>query len=263
LKRQEADVRREELCARVREELDIDLAEVYESYEYQEQDWQAVEDQIAELRGKIDRLGNINLGAIEEQKELEERHEFLRSQAEDLARSRDKLEALIGRLNKECETRFIATFQDVRGHFQELFKKLFGGGKADLLLEDPDDVLESGIDILVRPPGKELQNITLLSGGEKTMTCIALLLAVFRSRPSPFTILDEVDAALDETNNERFNRIIREFLDLSQFIVITHSKRTMTIADALHGVTMQEAGVSQRVSVKFDDHQLGVTHAVA
>jgi chromosome segregation protein len=134
---------------------------------------------------------------------------------------------------------------------------LFGGGKADIMLEQPPegqpmDVLETGIDIQARPPGKELQNISLMSGGEKTMTAIALLLAIFRSRPSPFAVMDEVDAALDEANNERFNRIVKEFLDESQFLIITHSKRTMTIADVLYGVTMQEAGVSKRVSVKFD-----------
>lgn len=260
---QEVTVRREELCSRVRDELSIDLAEVYLSYQYEEQDWVAVETEIADLRGKIDRLGNVNLDAITEQGELEERHAFLKSQLDDLTDSKGRLDELIDRLNEECRTRFASTFEEVRKHFQELFKKLFGGGRADILLDDPEDVLESGIDIIVRPPGKELQNIMLLSGGEKSMTCIALLLAVFRSRPSPFTILDEVDAALDEANNERFNRIVKEFLSYSQFIVITHSKRTMTIADVMYGVTMQEAGVSKLVSVKFDEEQRGASHAVA
>ncbi len=136
-----------------------------------------------------------------------------------------------------------------------MFRKLFGGGKADLVLDPScEDVLEAGIDIYVRPPGKELQNISLLSGGEKALTAIALLLSVFKTRPSPFLLLDEVDAALDEANNERFNRLVTEFLELSQFIVITHSKRTMQIADTLYGVTMQEPGVSRRVSVRFEDH---------
>ena len=160
-------------------------------------------------------------------------------------------------MNQECRERFTQTFEAVRLHFQELFRKLFGGGKADVMFEEPApgqplDVLEAGIEIHARPPGKELQRISLMSGGEKSMTAIALLLAIFRSRPSPFTILDEVDAALDEANNERFNRIIHEFLELSQFIIITHSKRTMSHADVLYGITMQEAGVSKRVSVKFD-----------
>jgi chromosome segregation protein len=141
----------------------------------------------------------------------------------------------------------------VAGHFSALFKKLVGGGRAELTLMDPNDILECGIEIMARPPGKEPQSISLLSGGEKTMTAIALLLAVFESRPSPFVLLDEVDAALDEANNVRFNHVIQEFVKHSQFIVITHSKRTMSIADVLYGITMQEAGVSKRVSVRFED----------
>lgn len=254
---QEVRIRIEELVSRVREELSIDLAESYASYEHQDQDWSAVEAEIEELKGKIKRLGNVNLDAIDEQEELEKRSEFLGGQRDDLRRSQRQLQELIEQLNNECRERFAATFEAVRGYFQDLFRKLFGGGKADVMLEEPGegqtlDVLEAGIEIQARPPGKELQSISLLSGGEKTMTAIALLLAIFRSRPSPFAILDEVDAALDEANNERFNRIVGEFLDKSQFVIITHSKRTMTIADVLYGVTMQEAGVSKRVSVKFD-----------
>lgn len=254
---QSVRIHTEELTARIREELGIDLAEVYASYSHEEQDWQALEAQIEELKEKIRRLGNVNLDAIAEQEELEKRAEFLANQRDDLRASRKQLAELIEQLNQECRQRFSETFETVRANFQELFRKLFGGGKADVILEQPPegvpmDVLETGIEIQAKPPGKELQSISLMSGGEKTMTAIALLLAIFRSRPSPFAIMDEVDAALDEANNVRFNQIVKEFLDQSQFLIITHSKRTMTIADVLYGVTMQEAGVSKRVSVKFD-----------
>ena len=141
----------------------------------------------------------------------------------------------------------------IRTHFQELFRKLFGGGMADIVLEDEVDILESGIEIIARPPGKELRSISLMSGGEKTMTAVALLLAVFRSKPSPFCLLDEVDAALDEANIGRFTDVLREFLDKSQFIIVTHSKKTMACADVLYGITMQESGISKQVAVRFED----------
>ncbi len=254
---QEARIRTEDLLGRVRDELNIDLAEVYLNYQHEDQDWAALEAEIEELKEKIRRLGNVNLDAIAEQEELEKRAEFLVTQRDDLRHSRRQLEELIDDLNKECRERFTTTFEAVRKHFQDMFRKLFGGGKGDIMLEQPPDgqpfdVLEAGIEIQARPPGKELQSISLMSGGEKTMTAIALVLAIFQSRPSPFAVLDEVDAALDEANNERFNRIVRDFLEHSQFLVITHSKRTMTIADVMYGVTMQEAGVSKRVSVRFD-----------
>lgn len=251
---QEARVRLEDLTARVLEELSVDLAVQYEGYTPdQEEDWPAVEAEIEELRQKIERLGNVNLDAIAEQDEVEQRLTFLTSQCGDLKNSEKQLLELIEKLNHESRQRFIDTFNAVVPHFQSLFKRLFGGGKAELILMDPNDVLECGIEITAKPPGKEPKSISQLSGGERTMTTIALVLAVFRSRPSPFVLLDEVDAALDEANNVRFNTIIREFTELSQFIVITHSKRTMSIADVLYGVTMQEAGVSKRVSVRFDE----------
>ena len=149
----------------------------------------------------------------------------------------------------------MTTFTAVQQQFAGLFKRLFGGGRAELILQDPNDVLECGIDIVARPPGKEPQSISLLSGGERTMTAIALLMAVFKSRPSPFVLMDEVDAALDEANNVRFNHVVQDFATGSQFIVITHSKRTMAIADVMYGITMQEAGVSKKVSVRFDDER--------
>jgi len=252
IKLHESGVRRDELVSRVYEELKLDLADLYNNYEHDDQDWAAVEQEIADLKQKIERLGNINHDAIAEQQELEERQQFLTDQRDDLDGARKQLDALIEELNGLCVTRFVEAFEAIRENFRELFRKLFGGGKAEIILEDPENVLECGIEIMARPPGKETQSITLMSGGEKSMTAIALLMSIFRSRPSPFAILDEVDAALDEANNERFNGIIREFLDKSQFIVITHSKRTMGIADQMYGVTMQEPGVSTRVSVKFD-----------
>jgi chromosome segregation protein len=267
-------LRLETLVQRTMEDLQIDLLEVERKSREQgtgdsrqrqvtaeaeqqpqpeEIDWAAVEAEIAELRGKIERLGNVNLEAINEMAELEERLTFLSAQQKDLAESKRQLEELITRLNEESKRRFVEAFELVRTHFQELFRKLFGGGKADLVLTNPEDVLESGVDILARPPGKELQSISLLSGGEKALTAMSLVMAVFLSKPSPFTILDEADAALDEANNDRFTRLLREFLVYSQFIVISHSKRTMAIADVLYGVTMQEAGVSKRVAVRFSD----------
>ena len=247
----ETNVRRDDLIARVSEELGIDLAERYDQYEHEDQDWEAVETEIAELRGKMERLGNVNLGAIDELAEIEVRHAFLTSQRDDLTSSHRQLEQLIERLNAESKERFKSSFIEIRDNFRTLFRKLFGGGRADVVLEDSEDVLECGIEILAQPPGKELQAISLMSGGEKSMTAIALLMSIFMTRPAPFAIMDEVDAALDEANNDRFNRIIQEFVTKSQFLVITHSKWTMNIADRLYGVTMQEPGVSTRVSVEL------------
>jgi chromosome segregation protein len=248
----QATVHRDNLSARVREELGVDLAERMAGYLHREdRDWTQVEAEIAELRQKMERLGHVNLDAIAELKELEERFEFLSSQRHDLTESRRQLEQLIAQLNEESKERFRATLDQIREHFRGLFRRLFGGGRADIILEDPEQLLECGIEIVAQPPGKDLQVISLMSGGEKSMTAIALLMSIFKCRPAPFAILDEVDAALDEANNERFNRILREFVQDVQFIVITHSKWTMNIADRLYGITMQEPGVSTRVSVEF------------
>ncbi|MHC4622965.1 MAG: chromosome segregation protein SMC [Planctomycetota bacterium] len=245
------DVRNQDLVDRVQEELQINLVEAYESYERSHVDWEQIREEIGELRGKIERLGNVNVDAIEQQEELEKRHSFLSGQVEDLNKSKTQLQQLINRLNKQSRERFSTTFEEIRIHFQQIFRKLFGGGKADILLEDSEDVLEAPIEIIARPPGKETRSISLLSGGEKSMTAIALLFAIFKTKPSPFCFLDEIDAALDEANNERFNLMLREFQKGSQFIIITHSKRTMSVADVLFGVTMQTRGVSKKISVRF------------
>lgn len=248
----ETKVRQDELVGRILDELGVDLSQRYNAYEPEEQDWEKVETEIADLRQKLSRLGNVNLDAIHELEELQERHTFLTTQRDDLAESQRQLEQLIEKLNQESRERFSAMFEEIRENFRGLFRKLFGGGKADIILEDPEDILECGIEIVAQPPGKDLQSISLMSGGEKSMTAIALLMSIFKARPAPFAFLDEVDAALDETNNDRFNMIVKEFVEHSQFIVITHSKRTMGIADQLYGITMQEPGISTRVSVQLN-----------
>jgi chromosome segregation protein len=245
------EVRTQTLVERVQEELQIDLVQSYEDYRDEEVDWDKVREEIAELRGKIERLGNVNMDAIDEQESLDKRYNFLSNQLEDLNTSRASLQQLIGRLNKKSREKFRETFEEIRVHFQQIFRKLFGGGKADIVLEDAEDILEAGIEVTARPPGKETRSISLLSGGEKALTAIALLFAVFKTKPSPFCFLDEIDAALDEANNERFNMLIREFKKDSQFIIITHTKRTMSIADVLFGITMQTRGVSKKISVSF------------
>ncbi len=249
------EVRHQDLIERVRDELQIDLAEAYKDYTDQQVDWEGIREEIATLRGKIERLGNVNVDAIDEQEALENRHEFLSTQVQDLNSSRGQLQQLINRLNKKSREKFQETFEEIRGHFQEIFRKLFGGGKADVILEDAEDILDAGIEVIARPPGKETRSISLLSGGEKSMTALALLFSVFKAKPSPFCFLDEVDAALDEANNERFNMLVRDFQKDSQFIIITHAKRTMSIADVLFGITMQVRGVSKKISVRFGEYE--------
>ncbi len=248
------EVRQQDLVERVREELQIELADAYAERTTDDVNWEQVKGEINELRGKIERLGNVNLDAIEEQTTLDERHTFLANQVQDLNESKTQLQQLINRLNKQSREKFVETFEQIRANFQQIFRKLFGGGKADIVLEDADDVLEAGIEVIAKPPGKETRSISLLSGGEKSMTALALLFSVFRSKPSPFCFLDEVDAALDEANTERFTMLLREFQKESQFIIITHTKRTMSIAEVLFGVTMQMQGVSKKISVRFDDY---------
>jgi len=226
-------------------------------------DWDAVARQVETLQKRLDEMGVVNLVAIEEYEEAEQRHQFLSQQYEDLVRAKAQLLEVIQRINTETRQMFLETFEQIRRNFAELFAEVFGGGTADLRLVDENDVLESGIEILARPPGKKLQTISLLSGGEQTMTAVALLFAIYQVKPSPFCVLDELDAPLDEANIGRFLRILQRFLTHSQFIIITHNKRTISMADVLYGVTMEERGVSKIVSVRFRREDGTVTTAQA
>ena len=220
-------------------------------------DWDAVARQVEALQKRLDEMGAVNLVAIEEYEEAEQRHQFLTQQYEDLVQAKARLLEVIQRINSETRQMFLETFEQIRRNFAALFTEVFGGGSADLRLMDESDVLESGIEILARPPGKKLQTISLLSGGEQTMTAVALLFAIYQVKPSPFCVLDELDAPLDEANIGRFLRILQRFLNHSQFIIITHNKRTISMADVLYGVTMEERGVSKIVSVRFRREDAG------
>jgi len=211
------------------------------------------ERRMQELRRLIEEIGEVNLTAIEEYQELEARFNFLSVQQEDLRQSLEGLQTAITKINRTTRKRFRETFDQINGKFQEVFPRLFRGGRAELQLTDEQDLLETGIDIVVQPPGKKLQNVNLLSGGEKALTAVALIFSIFLIKPSPFCILDEVDAPLDDVNIGRFNEMVKEMSEISQFIIITHNKRTMQIADTLYGVTMEEPGVSKLVSVRINE----------
>ncbi len=206
---------------------------------------------VQELRDKLERMGQVNVLAVEQAQELEERHTFLTAQRQDLLDSISELDQAIRKIDRASRERFQEAFQIINQHFGEMFKQLFGGGTGGLSLLDEEDLLESGIDIMAQPPGKRLQNVLLLSGGEKALTAIALLFAIFQYKPSPFCILDEVDAPLDDANIGRFVSMLEGLKEQTQFVLITHSRKTMSIADQLYGVTMEEPGVSKLVSVRF------------
>jgi chromosome segregation protein len=207
---------------------------------------------VAELRGRLQKMGEVNLMAIDEYTALEQREAFLTSQSNDLHQAREALLGVIQRSDKRIREMFMETFEKVSEYFGHYFRRLFNGGQARIYLIDEDDPLETGIEIEARPPGKKPTSISLLSGGESAMTAVALLFAIFKAKPSPFCVLDEVDAPLDDANIGRFVTLLEEFTDQSQIVVITHNKQTMARADALYGVTMKERGVSQLVSVKLN-----------
>ncbi len=241
----------EDLAARWKELLDPTL------------DFEAARANVAELKDKMARLGEVNMAAIEELAEVTQRHDFLATQKADLENTLDQLKDAIAKINRTSKEKFLETFNKVNENFQVLFPKLFRGGKAHLVLTNEDDLLESGVDIIAMPPGKKLQNMNLLSGGEKALTAVSLIVAIFLVRPTPFCVLDEVDAPLDEANVGRYNDIVREMAASTQFIVITHNKRTMAVCDALYGITMEEPGVSKCVSVKFNGEAMQVPVADA
>jgi len=210
---------------------------------------------ITDLRTQLDNMGPVNLDAVHEYDELEERYKFLEAQNNDLTNSRRELLDVIAQINSTTRKLFGETFAQVRINFREMFAELFGGGRADLSLLDDNDPLNCGIEITAKPPGKQLQSVSLLSGGERSMVAVALLFAIYMVRPSPFCILDEVDAAMDEGNINRFIRVLERFVEQSQFIIITHNKRTIAKANVLYGVTMEERGVSKLVGMKLTTPQ--------
>lgn len=215
----------------------------------------AYEHVIAEIRTKIEAMGPVNLVAIEEYQEHEERYAFLTGQQQDLINAKDQLMEMIKKINLTTSELFATTFAKINENFQVMYERLFNGGSAKLVMVTEDDVLESGIDIIARPPGKRLQSVSLLSGGERTMTAVALLFSIYLIKPSPFCLLDELDAALDESNIGRFVNVLGDFLKMSQFIVITHNRRTIAAASVIYGVTMQESGISRTVSMKFAEYE--------
>lgn len=255
LNSRELRLERRALQDRLREDYGIEIANLHVEHETEAEVEQReqVEEEITTLRTKINNIGAVNMEALGELNDLEARFNVLSAQFDDLTNAKETLERIIQRINADSRRLFLETLEQIRVNFQALYRQSFGGGQADIILEEGVDVLEAGVEIITSPPGKPLINISLLSGGEKALTAVSLLLAIFQFRPSPFCILDEVDAPFDEANIGRFIKILKGFLDWSRFIIVTHSKKTMTAADTLFGVTMQESGVSKQVSVRFED----------
>ena len=242
----------------MKERIYEDYALTYETcLEYKRPDFELspAMSEIYRIKKDIQKLGSINVNAIDEVKVLLERYEEKTEKVNDLTKAENELTQIINDLSKEMTTRFDTAFEKINVNFKETFKELFGGGNARLELTESEDgdPLGMGVDIVAEPPGKKLQNITLLSGGEKALTAIAILFSILKLRPMPFCLLDEIEAALDDSNVERFAQYLKRFSKVTQFIVITHRKPTMELADALYGVTMEEKGVSRTVSVKLSD----------
>ena len=254
IQKKEVEYKRSALVEKVRDTYKVDITSL--TMEITEDvNWEEIMSRIDELKQQLDKMGDVSLGAVEEHKQLEERYQFLTKQRDDLEKAKETLMQAIIKINRTTRKLFMETFEKIRVEFNAYFRMLFNGGKAELVLEDESNVLECGIDIVVRPPGKKLHNIMQLSGGEKSMTAIALIFSIFKVNPSPFCVLDEIDAPLDESNIVRFCRVLQEFLKLSQFIIVTHNRMTIQLADVLYGITMEEKGVSKVVSVKFAEEK--------
>ena len=263
IKLTEINYQQDSLHERMKQSYQVDLRaaldEVLETLPLDE----TIFDEINRLKARLEGMGPVNLVAIEENDQLQQRHDFLITQQQDLLNAQESLRKAIAQINHTARNMFADTFQKVQVSFKEYFRILFGGGDARLILLEENSVLESGIEIVVRPPGKKLQNISLLSGGEKAMTAIALLFAIFKVKPSPFCILDEVDAPLDEANVDRFTNLLAEFIKTSQFIIVTHNKKTINMADIMYGITMEKSGVSKIVSVRFTEEKKPSAREVA
>lgn len=253
LKLEQARMKEQYLVDQIRERYMLVLSDVAEKYRDREGDPSKAEGELKELREKLSKIGEVNLSAIEEYEETSQRYEFLTKQHADLTEAKEQLRRVIDRINRICSKRFKETFDLVNDRFTRVFPVLFGGGEAKLELLENVDKGEMGIDIIAKPPGKKMQNVTLMSGGEKALTAVALVFSIFLVKPSPYCLLDEVDAPLDDANVFRFNDLVREMAKRSQIIVVTHNKHTMEVAAKLYGVTMQERGVSTMVSVSLQD----------
>jgi len=227
------------------------------------EDLVAAEMNYNEMKARIDAMGPVNMMALEEFQESEQREQFLRRERDDLVQSIQNTQLTITELDQVSRQKFEEAFNFINAHFAIAFQSLFGGGTGEMRLSEPGSSGDAGIDLVAQPPGKRLQNILLLSGGEKALTALALLIAVFRYSPSPFCILDEVDAPLDEANVGRFNKMLAEMCDQTQFIVVTHNRKTMEMGSVLYGVTMQEPGVSKLVSVKWEEAAVAAEPKVA
>ncbi|MBI4378267.1 MAG: chromosome segregation protein SMC [Nitrospinae bacterium] len=250
LKRSELNLQVNHLKKRAEEEYNVIESEI-PGVDRGEINLEDIHKRLEFLRGEIERFGDVNLTAIEEYKTISERYTFLKSQQDDLIQSIKSLHQAIERIDSTTRQMFTDTFKKVNEHFKSIFRRLFGGGRADLILIDESNIIETGVDIIVQPPGKKLQNISLLSAGEKSMTAIALLFSVFMVKPSPFCLLDEIDAPLDESNIFRFRDMLKEMSAKTQFMIITHNQKTMSFADILYGVTMEDDGVSKVISVNL------------
>ena len=255
LEKNQLVMQREQMAERLQEDYGIEIASLEQQQETETElaERDKIDEEITQLRKKIGSIGSVNLDALAELEDLESRYTEMDQQYQDLVQAKQHLESIISRINSDSRRLFLETIEAIRGNFQRLFRQTFGGGQADIILEEGVDPLEAGVEIIATPPGKPEFNNSLLSGGEKALTAVSLLMSIFQFRPSPFCVLDEVDAPFDEANIGRFIDVMKSFLGWTKFVIVTHSKKTMTSATTLYGVTMQESGVSKRVSVRFED----------